>query len=328
VVGIFRQKNPGNNLLLLVYGLILKFGILLRPSQPLKQEGDHYLYTLLVRSLEPLHIPSFIYGLAAFLLLLIQATLLNRISITQKMLPKPNYLPGMSYMLLTSLFVEWNHFSAPLLVNTLIIIMFYRMVNLYNTNKPLSAIFNIGLLTGIVTLLYKPAFVFVLMIPFTLFIMRPFRIREWLIGFLGITTPYYFLALAPLVTNNWSWKHLVPDITLDFPAMPSSVFITISIILIVVPFIIGGFFVQANLSKMLIQVRKGWSLLLLFLIISLFIILVNGGINYVNWAFGIMPLACFHAAAYYYPERRVFPSILHWLTFGYAIFICYRNIFA
>jgi len=167
VVGIFRQKNPGNNLLLLVYGLILKFGILLRPSQPLKQEGDHYLYTLLVRSLEPLHIPSFIYGLAAFLLLLIQATLLNRISITQKMLPKPNYLPGMSYMLLTSLFVEWNHFSAPLLVNTLIIIMFYRMVNLYNTNKPLSAIFNIGLLTGIVTLLYKPAFVFVLMIPFT-----------------------------------------------------------------------------------------------------------------------------------------------------------------
>jgi len=158
--------------------------------------------------------------------------------------------------------------------------------------------------------------------------MRPFRIREWLIGFLGITTPYYFLALAPLVTNNWSWKHLVPDITLDFPAMPSSVFITISIILIVVPFIIGGFFVQANLSKMLIQVRKGWSLLLLFLIISLFIILVNGGINYVNWAFGIMPLACFHAAAYYYPERRVFPSILHWLTFGYAIFICYRNIFA
>jgi hypothetical protein len=326
VVGIFRQKNPGNNLLLLIYGLILKFGILLRPSQPLKQEGDHYLYTLLLRSLEPLHIPSFIYGLTAFLLLLIQATLLNRISISQKMLPKPNYLPGMSYMLLTSLFVEWNHFSAPLLVNTLIIVMFYRMVNLYNTNKPLSAIFNIGLLTGIVTLLYKPAFVFVLMIPFTLFIMRPFRIREWLIGFLGITTPYYFLALAPLVTNNWNWKHLLPDITLDFPAMPSSIFITVSIILIVVPFIIGGFFVQANLSKMLIQVRKGWSLLLLFLIISLFIILVNGGINYVNWAFGIMPLASFHAAAYYYPEKRLFPLILHWLTFGYAIFICYQNI--
>jgi hypothetical protein len=244
VVGIFRQKNPGNNLLLLIYGLILKFGILLRPSQPLKQEGDHYLYTLLLRSLEPLHIPSFIYGLTAFLLLLIQATLLNRISISQKMLPKPNYLPGMSYMLLTSLFVEWNHFSAPLLVNTLIIVMFYRMVNLYNTNKPLSAIFNIGLLTGIVTLLYKPAFVFVLMIPFTLFIMRPFRIREWLIGFLGITTPYYFLALAPLVTNNWNWKHLLPDITLDFPAMPSSIFITVSIILIVVPFIIGGSFVS------------------------------------------------------------------------------------
>lgn len=323
MVGIFKQKNPGNSLLLLVYGLILKFGILLRPSQPLRQDGDHYLYTLLLRFLDPLHLPSFVYGITAFLLLFIQATLLNRITIDQKILPRPNYLPGMSYMLITSLFVEWNHFSAPLLVNTLIILMFYRMVNLYNTGKPLAGIFNIGVLTGIVTLLYQPAVVFVLMIPFTLFIMRPFRVREWLIGFLGLTVPYYFLALEPLITNHWNWKHLLPYVTLDFPAMPASIFITISIILIVIPFIIGGFFVQANLNKMLIQIRKAWSLLLLFLIISLFIILVNGGINYVNWAFGILPLASFHAAAYYYPEKRIFPNLLHWLTFGYAIFICY-----
>ncbi len=324
MVGIFKQKNPGNGLLLLVYGLILKSGILLRPSQPLRQDADHYLYILLLRLLEPLHLPSFVFGITAFLLIFVQATILNRIATDQKILAKPNYLPGMAYMLITSLFVEWNHFSAPLLVNTLIIMMFYRIVRLYNTTKPMAGIFNTGLITGVITLLYQPAAIFVLMIPFVLFVMRPFRIREWLIGFLGVTMPYYFLALEPLITNKWNWKHLLPYVTLDFPAMPSSVFITISIILIVVPFIIGGFFVQANLNKMLIQTRKAWSLLLLFLVISLFIILVNGGINYVNWSFGIMPLACFHAAAYYFPNKRTFPLVLHWLTFAYAIFICYR----
>jgi hypothetical protein len=176
---------------------------------------------------------------------------------------------------------------------------------------------------GVATLLYQPAILYVLMLPFTLFIMRPFRIREWLTGFLGLTIPYYFLALEPLFTNHWSWTHLVPYIRLDFPAMPSSIFITISIILIVIPFIIGGYFVQVNLNKMLIQIRKGWSLLLLFVIISMFIILVNGGVNYVNWLFVLMPLAGFHAATYYYPQKTLLPSILHWLTFGYAIYLSY-----
>lgn len=324
MVGIFRQKYPGNNLLLLVYALILKFGILLRPSLPLVQEEDHYLYELLLRFLLPLNLPAFFYGITAFLLLYIQAALLNRISTEQKMLPKPNYLPGMAYILLSSLFVEWNHFSAPLLVNTLLILVFYYMVNLYNTNKPLAGIFNIGVMMGLVTLFYEPAIIYVLMLPFTLFIMRPFRVREWLTGFLGLTISYYFLALEPLITNKWSWNHLVPSIRLDFPAMPSSIQITISIIMLVVPFILGGFFVQANLNKMLIQIRKGWSLLLLFLIMSIFIIMVNGGVNYVNWVFGLVPLAAFHAAAYYYPEKKnLLTLVMHWVIFGYAMYLGY-----
>lgn len=323
MVGIFKQKNPGNTLVLLVYALILKFGILLRPSPPLAQEEDHYLYVLLLRFLRSLGLPNALYGIAAFLLLFLQATLLNRICTDQKVLPKPNFLPGMAYLLMSTLFIEWNHFSAPLLVNTLLILVFYQMVSLYNAPKPLSAIFNIGLMLGIASLLYEPAVIFALMIPFTLFTMRPFRIREWLAGFLGLTTPYYFMALAPIFTNQWEWRHLIPSVKLDFPAMPASVFTTISIALLVLPFIIGGFYVQGNLNKMLIQVRKGWSLLLLFLIFSVFILLVNGGVNYSNWVFGLMPLAAFHGAAYYFPEKRILPLSIHWISFLYALYLVY-----
>jgi hypothetical protein len=94
--------------------------------------------------------------------------------------------------------------------------------------------------------------------------------------------------------------------------------------MLVVPFIIGGFYVQSNLNKMLIQIRKGWSLLLLFLIMCIFIILVNGGVNYVNWVFGLMPLAAFHGATYFYPEKkRLLPLLLHWIIFAYAIYLGY-----
>jgi hypothetical protein len=247
----------------------------------------------------------------------------NRICNDQKMMAKTNYLAGMAYMLITTLFIEWNHFSAPLLINSLLIWIFYRVSILYNSNKPGAAIFNVGLIMGIVTLMYQPAIVFSIFLLMSLFIMRPLRVREWLIGILGITTPYYFMAIVLYLSGQWEWKKLQPNISFNLPVMPSSITVTISIILLILPFIIGGFFVQNNLTKMLIQVRKSWSLLLVFLIVSMLIIMANGGNNYVNWLLCAVPLTAFHAAAYFYPRGRVFPLVLHWIIFGWAVYIGY-----
>lgn len=323
VIGIFKQKNPGNTVFLFFYALVLKFPSFLHPLPALRQVEDHYLYDWLLGFLEPLHIAPVGYAVLAFILILVQATLLNRICNELKMFPRSSYLPAMSYILVSSLFPEWNQFSAPLLINTFLIWMFYRMSILYSSNTPNISVFNIGLIIGIMTMVNEPAIVFVLLIPFALFTMRPFRIREWLIGFLGVTTPYYFLAIALYLLDKFSFEKLIPQVVLDFPAIPSSISTTISITLLVIPFMIGGYFVQDNLSKMLIQVRKTWSLLLIFLIISLLIILVNGGNHYVNWICCVIPLAVFHAAAYFYPGRSRMPTILHWLILLFALTINY-----
>jgi hypothetical protein len=176
---------------------------------------------------------------------------------------------------------------------------------------------------GFVTLLYQPAVVFILLILLSLFIMRPFRIREWLIGLVGVTTPYYFLAIILYLGGHWNWRLLFPSISFRLPILPSSLIVTLGIAVLVVPFIIGGFYVQNNLNKMLIQVRKNWSLLLLFLIISLVIILINGNNNYVNWVLCAIPISAFHAAAYFFPNGKWVPSLLHWAVFIYALYIGY-----
>jgi hypothetical protein len=323
VTGIFKQKNSINNLLLLIYGLALKFNLFLHPEGPKQFPEDHFLYTWLINFLKPLNLPPVVYVIFAFALLYSQANLFNRVCNDQKLLAKPNYLAGMAFMLVTSLFKEWNYFSAPLLVNSFLIWIYYRLIVLHNSAKPGAAIFNIGLVMGIVTLLYQPALVFVLLIWAALFIMRPFRIQEWLINLLGITTPYYFLAIMLYLSNQWDIQKLMPHFSFGLPAMPASFLTTISIILLVLPFIIGGFFVQANLSKMFIQVRKSWSLLLIYLIISLVLILVEGGDNYVNWMLCAVPLTAFHAAAYFYPSGKIFPAVMHWILFLYSIYILY-----
>ena len=323
MIGIFKQKNPGNTLLLLIYALVLKFPSFLFPAGPLQQSGDHYVYTQLVRFLESLKLPLIVYSLLTFMLIFGQALLFNRICNAQKMIAKPTYLPAMAFILVTSLFVEWSQFSAPLLINTFLIWIFYRIMLLYNLPQAGSVVFNIGLLLGITTMLYHPAIVFILLVLFALYVMRPFHIQEWVIALLGITTPYYFLALALYFSNQWSWSHLVPAITFDFPKMPRSVFITISIALLVIPFVVGGIFVQNNLNKMLIQVRKGWSLLLIFLMISISVILIDGHANYVNWSLCVVPISAFHAAGYFYTQKRIFPLVLHWITFAFAVYINY-----
>jgi hypothetical protein len=323
VTGIFKQKTSSNIIVLLVYGLILKFNHFLHPAGPLQQPEDHFLYNWLIGFLKPLNIHPVLYVLFSFLLLYSQALLFNRICNDQKLLPRPNYLPAMAHMLTTSLFVEWNFFSAPLLANTFLIWIFYRMTTLPTIQRPAGAIFAIGVQMGIVTLLYRPAIVFVALVILALFIMRPFRLKEWAINLLGITMPYYFLALVLYLGNQWDWNKIKPVFSISLPAIPSSVYTTISIILLVVPFMIGGYFVQANLNKMYIHVRKSWSLLLLYLIMAMLIIMADGGSNYVSWMLCSVPITAFHAAMYFYIGSRRLPTVIHWTLFGYAIYLNY-----
>ena len=185
------------------------------------------------------------------------------------------------------------------------------------------SIFNIGLYLGIATLLYIPAIAFLILLFFALLIMRPFRIREWSVGFVGFTSPYYFLILILYFTHELRWKNLIPHIQFTFPAIPGSIWIVAAFSLLVIPFIIGGIYVQNNLNKMLIHVRKSWSLLLVFLIAAILVIIINKAGSYENWIVSAMPFAVFHSAAYYYPQNKFFVEVLHWVSFSVAVGINY-----
>jgi hypothetical protein len=324
VIGIFKQKASANALLLLIYTLVLKFPLFLHPYLPVLHPEDNYLYRFVLSALGSLFGHAALpYGILSFIILFSQATLLNSICNYHKLLPRSNYLPAMCYILVTSLMPDWGHFSAPLLINSIMIWCWYRMVALYNNHSPVTAIFNIGLFLGFATLLYVPAIAFLFLLLFALLVMRPFRIQEWFVGFVGFTSPYYFLILVLYFIHQLNWMNLVPHIRFSFPAIPGSVWIIISISLLVIPFIIGGIYVQNNLNKMLIQVRKSWSLILVFFISAILVIIINKAGSYENWIVTAMPFAVFHSAAYYYPTNRILVNALHWVSFSVAIVINY-----
>lgn len=73
---------------------------------------------------------------------------------------------------------------------------------------------------------------------------------------------------------------------------------------------------------MLIQVRKSWSLLLLYLLTSLMVPFINSTSTFTYWILSAVPFAAFHANTFFYPQKKLLPYVLHWAM---VIFILILN---
>lgn len=320
MIGIFKQKNPANIFLLLVFGVLIKLPMFLHPHIPVGKSSDGVFFKAILEFLGPAGLSTpLLYPVLAFGLLFLQAIMLTRFINTQRMMNKPTFFPGMAYLLITSLLPEWNHFSAPLLVNTILLFVLSGLFKIYNQHNAKGDIFNIGLALGIASFLFFPSLTFVIWILLALTVMRPFKLNEWILCIVGITTPFYFYAIYLFINDNWSWSQLLPHFTIGLPAIKQSVWLAGCAFLLIVPFLGGGYYVQDNLRRMLIQVRKGWSLLLLFLLGAVFIPFVNNSETLENWVMAAIPFAAFHACTYLYSTLRILPLLLFWLTVAFVL---------
>ena len=290
------------------------------PHTPVMRPTDGALYDGILRVINPVakSVPL-IYSLLAFGLLMQQAIALTRFINNQRMTNKSTYLPGMAYLLVTSLLPEWNYFSAPLLVNTILLFILVAIFNVYNKQNVRGAIFNIGLALGIAGFLFVSSLALIVWIFLAMAVIRPVRITEWLICLLGATTPFYFYAIYLLINAQWSWHKLLPAVSIGLPSIQQSAWLAGSVFLVMVPFVVGGYYVQENLRRMLINVRKGWSLLLLFLLAALLVPFINTTTSFENWIIAMVPLAAFHGGAYLYPTWRPFPLLLFWITVSFIV---------
>jgi hypothetical protein len=320
VIGIFKQKNPANILILLVFGVLIKLPMFFKPHSITSHSGEGVLYKEIIKLLEPLarSTPS-VYPVLSFLLILVQAISLTNFINKHRMMNRPNYFPGMAYMLITSLFPEWNYFSAPLIVNTILLFVLNSFFNIYNQSNAKGAVFNIGLALGIASFIFFPSLTFIIWVLFALAVMRPFRLNEWLLCITGILTPFYFYAVYLVLADQWSWTTIWPYFTVNMPSLKQSLWLAGVSVLLVLPFLTGSYYVQDSLRKMLIQVRKGWSLLLLFLLGAIFVPFINSTDNFENWIIAAIPFAAFHACTYLYSTLRIIPLLFFWLTVAFIL---------
>jgi len=304
--------------LLAIVGLLLKLPLFLYPSAPVAGAEEGILYKVLVNWLNSGGL-LFFGGVLSFVLLYIQALTINGIINEYRMTTRHTFLPALSYMLITSLLPQWSFLSAALIATTFILWAFAQLFQLYNRPAANTKIYNIGLLLGLASFFYFPSFLFGVAILSGLLILRPFRLNEILLLLLGIVTPFYFYAVYLFLTNGLSVQKLISTVQIDTPGTRHSLWVAGSSLFLIIPFLIGAYYIQGNLLKMLIQARKNWSIILLWLFFALLIGFANGGGTFTNWIVAAAPFAAFHACAYFFQPRKWVASFLFFAMVAFIL---------
>lgn len=326
MIGTFKANNPVNNFLLLIYGVLLKFPIFLYPQLIKPQQVDGFLYKELLKLMSAVTTSfPFLSSLLTFLLLFAQAISLNNLVNTQRLFPKPNYLAGMSYLLITSLFTEWQTLSAPLIISTIAIWVLNKMSNLYNMQNPKTTLFNIGIVIGTGTFFYFPSAALLGLVFLGLILIRPFKFAEWLMVLLGALTPYYFLLAIVFLTDKWK-GYSFPGVAFSSPIFQQNNLSYIAIGLVVLTALIGYVFIQQNYRRQLIQSRKSWSIIFLYLFIALIVPFINATNTFSYWILCAAPFSVLVSATFFYAKQKWLPLLLHWamvvlvIVLGYYLF--------
>ena len=147
--------------------------------------------------------PAWLLVFLGYLLVCSQCLHLNAILNKYEVLYKASYLPALFYLLFSAILPQFVVFHPILFVNTIMLFVFEKILRLYKNNLPLSLDFDSCLLISLASLFYFPAALFALLFFISLSILKPFSWRDWVVGLLGLLTPYFFAFVIFFLKDQW-----------------------------------------------------------------------------------------------------------------------------
>lgn len=322
MTGVFKGNNPFNYFLLLIYGIILKLSLFTEGAAVLHFENDGILYSFITNALP--NGQSRLLGIFCFVIFFWQALSMNRVSNALHLLPADNFLPGMTYLLLSSGSAAWLSLSAPLLAVSLMIIIFSNLCRLHTHPSPAALIFNSSMLLGLAILIYYPLALLVLFLLAGVIISRPFVLREWVMALIGLMVPFYLAWSYFFLTDNTSVIK-VPRFQFQMPHWSPDLPYVIWISLLGLSLLSGLLLLQVNRGKMLVQTRRYWHINIILFVLSLLIPFLDASSNLSRFPLLLLSGSFIISSFLFYPEKRAFPMMMHWILFLLTCYLLYVN---
>ncbi|MDE3235946.1 MAG: hypothetical protein KGO81_08335 [Bacteroidota bacterium] len=313
MVIFFRDKSVSAYFFLLVLCVAVHAHFFITAPQLMLVEDDGLLSLLLRRYIQPLQADFLFFIYLAVVVL--QAIRFNFVLNEARMFQHNNTTTAMAYILLTAFIPQWCTITAALLANTFIIWIVIKLVRLYNHPSPKTQLFNTGLIVGVSILSYHPTAILIPVILFTLAVVRPFRLSEWMILLSGILLPFYFLFSGLYLTDHIAeLPRFIPDVHPGIHFIQPDIWLWISLAGLFVLLLFGFAYWQSYNSRMVINIRKNWSVMLVMLLamLPLPFVFSKAGIQSVITL--LIPLSAFISCGYLYPKRTLLPNLLFLLA--------------
>lgn len=317
MVSIFREKSAVSVFWLIALSVIIHGHFVVAPPQVLVSDSDVWMKALL----QPFaSLPSVVIILLYHIIIIVQSLRLSVVLNNLKLFPKLYFIPALCYLFLTSLYPVWNNITPALLINFLILWLFGLLARMYSSPQSKPLIFNVGFLTGFISLLYPPALFLILVSFFALALLRAFRFNEWMILLLGIITPSYLLAAILFLNDS------ITTITHSLPRFHWHLLMFGNSLPLLIACAAGGLLIisgiiawQANIGRMVIQTRRCWSVLFIMFLFSIPLVFCLKEDTSV-WLLGMIPAAALGSNVFVYSKNNILQSILFWLLVVVIIF--------
>ena len=282
LIRFFRSSYIIQYALLAIIAAALWAGAFIQPQN--MPEGVEYvtpLYNLLADLLH--EFPRIMVSLA-FVLILLEAFILNSILIYHDMVPKNSLLPSFIFILLMSSAPGLLNLYPVLVIMPLMIFFLHTVFKMYELSDNTNTVLSAGLLLSVSSMFYGQASLLLIFFWIIFLIFRILSWREWLISIISFIVPYLYLLAAYL------WFEDMDKVYLAYGSFYSDILVSvyrtaifqyiiwgIIILLIILP---SFFTVLSSLGTYNINLRKKMSVTAWLVVFAGILVFTRGRIEF------------------------------------------------
>ncbi|RZK59624.1 MAG: beta-carotene 15,15'-monooxygenase [Pedobacter sp.] len=304
MINQFRNLNPINLILLAAYTVFMRLAIFINMPEQLNFEflepyAKFFIQIPLSNSFSPSANIFF-----ATIIVFIQALLFNRIINNHGLLAKPSYLPALLYITGSSLFLQFLILSPPLICNFLLIWVMDKFLKIGKTPNAMMTMFDVGMIIAFGTLIYFPFIVLLVMLWLSLLLYRSFNWREWIAGFIGFLTIFFFIAVFYYWNDNITqfykiWRPLAN-------LFPSNLQIKYDDYLVLIPvtiiMVLAALQLRENFFRSFISTRKAFQMLFFMFVVAIISFYTKPDFRLYHFILSVPPGAVL--LAYYFSNSK------------------------
>lgn len=187
---IFKSNHPSTILFIIFLSIILWLHMYINPAENLNLPYDRFEMPLYY-GIERLLINHPVWSVVVpFIMLLLNAFLLNWLNASYILLTKTNFMPAIFFIIIVSAYIPLQQLTPVLFASFFFLLALNALFKTYRQDNKWMRIFDAAIFIAIGSMFYIKLAFFLVIIWFALLILRRPSGREFLVSIIGFLIPY------------------------------------------------------------------------------------------------------------------------------------------